>query len=37
MYIGYDRAEDEKRFHVSAGGVTLVTPDMLGQYTHKIR
>jgi glucose-1-phosphate adenylyltransferase len=37
MYIGYDRTEDEKRFHVSAGGVTLVTPDMLGQYTHKIR
>jgi glucose-1-phosphate adenylyltransferase len=29
--IGEDRAEDEKRFHVSPGGVVLVTPSMLGQ------
>jgi glucose-1-phosphate adenylyltransferase len=37
MYIGYNRADDEKRFHVSAGGITLVTPDMLGQKVHSIR
>jgi glucose-1-phosphate adenylyltransferase len=37
MSIGFDRAEDEKRFYVSPGGITLVTPDMLGQHTHKIR
>lgn len=37
MSIGFDRAADEKRFHVSPGGITLVTPDMLGQHTHKIR
>ena len=32
--IGEDRAEDEKRFRVSPGGVVLVTPDMLGQKLH---
>ncbi|TRW90379.1 glucose-1-phosphate adenylyltransferase [Candidatus Methylobacter oryzae] len=35
--IGEDRAEDEKRFHVSHGGVVLVTPDMLGQKRHYVR
>ena len=35
--IGEDRAEDEKRFHVSSGGVVLVTPDMLGQQRHHVR
>jgi len=34
MVIGEDRAEDEKRFHVSADGVVLVTPEMLGQHIH---
>lgn len=29
--IGENRADDEKRFHVSAGGVVLVTAEMLGQ------
>ncbi len=37
MKIGFDRAEDEKRFHVTAKGVTLVTPEMLGQRIHQIR
>lgn len=37
MIIGENRAEDEKRFHVSAGGVVLVTPDMLGQRLHYVR
>jgi glucose-1-phosphate adenylyltransferase len=35
--IGENRADDEKRFHVSAGGVVLVTPDMLGQRRHFVR
>ncbi len=35
--IGVDVAEDRKRFHVSEGGVTLVTPEMLGQRIHYVR
>ncbi len=35
--IGYDRAEDARRFHVSEGGVTLVTPEMLGLELHHVR
>ncbi|MDR2838608.1 MAG: glucose-1-phosphate adenylyltransferase [Azonexus sp.] len=31
MQIGVDAAEDRRRFHVSSGGVVLVTPEMLGQ------
>ena len=31
MVIGKNPAEDRKRFHVSPLGVTLVTPEMLGQ------
>jgi len=37
MRIGYDHEEDAHRFHVSPGGITLVTPDMLGQSIHHIR
>jgi glucose-1-phosphate adenylyltransferase len=38
MRIGVDPAEDKARdFHVSARGVTLVTPDKLGQQTHVTR
>jgi glucose-1-phosphate adenylyltransferase len=29
--IGEDHAEDAKRFHISEGGVVLVTPEMMGQ------
>ena len=32
--IGFDREADARRFHVTAGGLTLVTPDMLGQPLH---
>jgi glucose-1-phosphate adenylyltransferase len=32
--IGYDRDKDSKRFHMSPAGITLVTPDMLGQALH---
>ena len=35
--IGEDRAEDEKRFQISSGGVVLVTPEMLGQQRHHVR
>ncbi|MFN9123029.1 MAG: glucose-1-phosphate adenylyltransferase, partial [bacterium] len=31
MAIGFDAAEDRRRFYVSEGGVTLVTAEMLGQ------
>ena len=37
MRIGFNREEDAKRFHVSKGGITLVTPDMLGQSIHHVR
>jgi glucose-1-phosphate adenylyltransferase len=32
--IGFDRAADARRFHVTEGGIVLVTPDMLGQSLH---
>lgn len=35
--IGENRAEDEKKYHVSSGGVVLVTSDMLGQKLHYVR
>ncbi|HNA31380.1 MAG TPA: glucose-1-phosphate adenylyltransferase, partial [Thiobacillaceae bacterium] len=37
MSIGVNRAEDEKLFHVTSRGVTLVTPEMLGQMFHHFR
>ena len=35
--IGENKADDEKRYKVSSGGVVLVTPEMLGQQRHLIR
>jgi glucose-1-phosphate adenylyltransferase len=36
--IGYDQAADEAAgFYVSDGGITLVTPDMLGQQINRVR
>jgi glucose-1-phosphate adenylyltransferase len=36
--IGFDRAADEAAgFHVSEGGITLVTADMLGQAINRVR
>jgi glucose-1-phosphate adenylyltransferase len=35
--IGVDVDEDRRRFHVSAHGITLVTPDMLGAPVHHLR
>jgi glucose-1-phosphate adenylyltransferase len=38
MRIGVDRSEDEARgFHITERGITLVTPDKLGQHTHATR
>jgi glucose-1-phosphate adenylyltransferase len=37
MVIGYDLEDDKKRFHVTEKGITLVTPEMLGQRIHQIR
>ena len=37
MKIGVNPEEDRKRFYVSEGGVTLVTPEMLGQNLHHAR
>lgn len=37
MSIGVNRLEDEKHFHVTERGVTLVTPEMLGQFIHHFR
>ena len=28
---GFDPEEDRRRFHVTEKGITLITPDMLGQ------
>lgn len=37
MEIGVDPAADRRRFFVTDGGITLVTPDMLGQSLHSVR
>lgn len=37
MKVGVNPEEDRKRFFVSEGGVTLVTPEMLGQNLHHAR
>lgn len=37
LEIGYDRESDARAFHVTPNGVTLVTPEMLGQHVHYVR
>ena len=37
MSVGFDHDEDRRRFNVTDSGVTLVTPDMLGQNDHRVR
>jgi len=37
MVVGYNSIEDAKRFRVTANGITLITPDMLGQDMGRIR
>ncbi len=37
LRVGVDPAEDRKRFHVTDKGITLITPEMLGQQLHHLR
>jgi glucose-1-phosphate adenylyltransferase len=37
MTVGVDAEADRKRFNVTPNGITLVTPDMLGQNEYRIR
>lgn len=37
LEVGHDPEEDRKRFHVTDKGVTLVTPEMLGQQVRHMR
>ncbi len=37
LVIGLDAEQDRRRFLVTARGVTLVTPEMLGQRVHQMR
>jgi glucose-1-phosphate adenylyltransferase len=37
LRAGFDAEEDRKRFHVTDNGITLITPDMLGQTLHHLR
>jgi glucose-1-phosphate adenylyltransferase len=37
LIVGYDPEADAKRFHVSTNGITLITPDMLGQDMGRVR
>ncbi len=37
MEIGFDRNKDAQHFHVTDRGITLITPEMLGQYIHHVR
>ncbi|HNI83438.1 MAG TPA: glucose-1-phosphate adenylyltransferase, partial [Rhodocyclaceae bacterium] len=34
---GFDQEADRRRFHVTERGVTLITPEMLGQTVHQAR
>ncbi len=37
LEVGFNPVEDAKRFYVTGNGVTLITPDMLGQRIHQSR
>jgi glucose-1-phosphate adenylyltransferase len=37
LVVGVNPEEDRKRFHVTPKGITLITPEMLGQKTHQFR
>lgn len=37
LMAGFDPLEDRKRFYVTENGVTLITPEMLGQKIHYVR
>ncbi len=35
LRVGFDPEEDRKRFHVTDNGITLITPEMLGEQLHQ--
>ena len=37
LEVGFNLQEDQKRFYVTDNGVTLITPEMLGQKIHYVR
>jgi len=37
LEVGYDSEADRKRFYVTEKGITLITPEMLGQNVHHVR
>lgn len=37
LVVGENPEEDTRRFHRTPGGVTLITPGMLGQHLHFAR
>jgi glucose-1-phosphate adenylyltransferase len=37
MVVGMNPEEDRQRFYVSEEGITLITPEMLGQKVHQLR
>jgi glucose-1-phosphate adenylyltransferase len=37
MAAGFDSEEDRRRFYVTENGITLITPEMLGQKIHFVR
>jgi glucose-1-phosphate adenylyltransferase len=37
LQVGIDPASDRRRFHVTDRGITLITPEMLGQALHQLR
>lgn len=37
LVAGYDSEEDRKRFYVTEKGITLITPEMVGQNVHHVR
>ena len=37
LVVGFDPVEDGKHFYVTENGITLITPEMLGQKIHYVR
>ncbi|HUW39180.1 MAG TPA: glucose-1-phosphate adenylyltransferase [Rhodocyclaceae bacterium] len=37
LVVGLDPEQDRRRFHVTAKGIALITPEMLGQRIHQLR
>jgi glucose-1-phosphate adenylyltransferase len=37
LHVGENAEQDRRRFHVTDRGITLVTPEMLGQQIHQSR